>query len=62
MAPQNLKKSWHPSTFHNLEKVWKLEQKNEAERKKIEQLQQELREERSREDVQRMAVEAGVVK
>ena len=39
-----------------------MEQKNETERKKIEQLQQELREERSREEVQRMAVEAGVVK
>ena len=59
---QNLKKSWHPSTFSNLERVWKAEQKDEAERKKIAQLQQELKEERSREEMQRAAEDAGVVK
>ncbi len=59
---QNLKKSWHPSTFANLEKVWKAEQKDENERKKIEQLQQELKEERAREDLQRAAEDAGAVK
>ena len=60
--PQNLKKSWHPSTFHNLEKVWKLEQRHETEQKKIEQLQQELHEERSREEMHRVAVDAGAAK
>lgn len=57
-----MKKSWHPSTFHNLERKWKVEQKDDAERRKIAQLQQELREERAREDMQRMAVEAGAIK
>lgn len=57
-----MKKSWHPSTFSNLEKVWKAEQKNESEQKKIAQLQQELKEERAREEMQRAAVEAGAVK
>lgn len=58
----NLKKSWHPSTYHNLEKVWKAEQKHDAEKKKIEQLQKEIQEERAREDMHRMAVESGVIK
>ena len=59
---QNLKKSWHPQTFHNLERVWKAEQKDEREKKKIQDLQQEIQEERAREEMQRMAVEAGVSK
>ena len=57
-----MKKSWHPSTFANLEKVWKAEHKHETEQKKIAQLQQELKEERAREEMQRTAVEAGAVK
>ena len=59
---QNLKKSWHPSTFQNLEKVWKAEQRHDQERKKIEQLQQEIREERTREDMHRAAVDSGLIK
>ena len=59
---QNLKKSWHPSTFQNLEKVWKAEQRRDQEKKKIEQLQQEIREERSREDIHRAAVDSGLIK
>lgn len=57
-----MKKSWHPSTFANLEKVWVAEQKHETEQKKIAQLQQELKEERAREEIQQVAVDAGVVK
>ncbi|XP_069490798.1 pre-mRNA-splicing factor CWC25 homolog [Ambystoma mexicanum] len=58
----NLKKSWHPQTLRNVEKVWKAEQKHEAERKKIEELQRELREERAREEMQRYAENVGAVK
>ncbi|KAM4623261.1 pre-mRNA-splicing factor CWC25 homolog [Discoglossus pictus] len=58
----NLKKSWHPQTLRNVEKVWKAEQKHEAERKKIEELQRELREERAREEMQRYAEDTGAVK
>ncbi|ELW54869.1 Pre-mRNA-splicing factor CWC25 like protein [Tupaia chinensis] len=57
----NLKKSWHPQTLRNVEKVWKAEQKHEAERKKIEELQRELREERAREEMQRYAEDVGAV-
>lgn len=59
---QNLKKSWHPQTMKNIERVWKAEQKHEAEQKKIEELQKELREERAREEITRFAQESGALK
>lgn len=46
----------------NIERVWKAEQKYEAERKKIEELQKELKEERSREEMTRFAEETGAIK
>ncbi|KAI8497964.1 RNA-splicing factor [Branchiostoma belcheri] len=58
----NLKKSWHPQTLRNIERVWKAEQKHEDERRKIEQLQNELREEKAREDMQLFAEEQGAVR
>ncbi|XP_071772172.1 pre-mRNA-splicing factor CWC25 homolog [Centroberyx gerrardi] len=58
----NLKKSWHPQTMKNIERVWKAEQKYEAERKKIEELQKELREERAREEITKFAQETGALK
>ncbi|KAM4584118.1 pre-mRNA-splicing factor CWC25 homolog [Odontesthes bonariensis] len=58
----NLKKSWHPQTMKNIERVWKAEQKHEAERKKIEELQKELKEERAREEITKFAEEAGAIK
>lgn len=59
---QNLKKSWHPQTMKNIERVWKAEQKHEAERKKIEELQKELKNERAREEMTRYAEESGAIK
>lgn len=56
---QNMKKSWHPRTFHNIERVWKAEQKALAEKRQIEQLQKELAGERARDDIQRMAEDTG---
>ncbi|KAK7930739.1 hypothetical protein WMY93_007134 [Mugilogobius chulae] len=58
----NLKKSWHPQTMKNIERVWKAEQKHEAERKKIEELQKELKDERAREEMTRFAEESGAIK
>ncbi|XP_047221988.1 pre-mRNA-splicing factor CWC25 homolog [Girardinichthys multiradiatus] len=58
----NLKKSWHPQTMKNIERVWKAEQKYDAERKKIEELQKELKEERAREEITRYAEETGAIK
>ncbi|XP_026887706.2 pre-mRNA-splicing factor CWC25 homolog [Electrophorus electricus] len=58
----NLKKSWHPQTLKNIERVWKAEQKHEAERKKIEELQKELKDERAREEITKFAQETGTLK
>ncbi|XP_056264839.1 pre-mRNA-splicing factor CWC25 homolog isoform X2 [Pseudoliparis swirei] len=58
----NLKKSWHPQTMKNIERVWKAEQKHEAECKKIEELQKELKDERAREEITKFAQQAGSMK
>lgn len=58
----NLKKSWHPQTMKNIERVWKAEQKHEAECKKMEELQKELKEERAREEMTRFAENSGAIK
>ncbi|KAG1714935.1 SOSS complex subunit B1 [Nymphon striatum] len=61
LEEKNLKKSWHPSTLKNIERVWKAEQKHSAEQKKIEQLQKELHDERGREEMQQFAENKGVI-
>ncbi|KAI8382434.1 Pre-mRNA splicing factor-domain-containing protein [Blakeslea trispora] len=58
----NLKKSWHPATFKNQERVWKEEQKRKEEDRKLDQLKKELAEERQLQDLQRMQEEAGTKK
>lgn len=58
----NLKKSWHTQTIQNLERVWKAEKKDEEEKRKMEQLQKELREERSRNDFLELQEQAGLIK
>lgn len=57
-----MKKSWHPQTMKNIERVWKAEQKHEAECKKIEELQKELKDERAREEITKFAQETGALK
>eukprot|EP00730_Choanoeca_flexa_P014060 TRINITY_DN6010_c0_g1_i1.p1 TRINITY_DN6010_c0_g1~~TRINITY_DN6010_c0_g1_i1.p1 ORF type:complete len:410 (+),score=66.42 TRINITY_DN6010_c0_g1_i1:43-1272(+) len=55
----NFKKSWHPHTRHNIEKVWKAEQQALAEKRKTEQLMKELHEERAREEIAKVAEDTG---
>ncbi|KAF9565143.1 RNA-splicing factor [Mortierella alpina] len=55
----NLKKSWHPGTFRNQEKVWKEERKAADEEKKLQQLRKELEEERQIQELQRIQEQAG---
>ena len=57
-----MKKSWHPLTMQNQERKWKAEQANEAEKKKLEELRQQLADERAREEMETMAVDAGLKK
>ncbi|KAG0242209.1 RNA-splicing factor [Actinomortierella wolfii] len=55
----NLKKSWHPGTFRNQEKVWKQERQAAEEQKKLQQLRKELEEERQIQELQRIQEAAG---
>lgn len=48
----NLKKSWHPSTLKNQERVWKAQQQDESEKKKVEMLRKELQAQREKEEFQ----------
>ncbi|XP_076176652.1 uncharacterized protein LOC143151434 [Ptiloglossa arizonensis] len=57
----NLKKSWHPSTMKNIEKVWKAEQQQNQEKKKIAELKKEIEMEKDREDMKKYAEEQGVI-
>lgn len=57
----NLKKSWHPSTMKNIEKVWKAEQQQSQEKKKIAELKKEIEIEKDREDIKKYAMEQGVI-
>jgi len=57
-----LKKSWHPSTLKNIEKVWLLEQKQKDEEKRTEALRKELEEERRAEELRRLEEQSGRVK
>ena len=51
---QNLKKSWHPLTKYNLEKVWKAEQSADKEKAKLDQLRKEKQQERELEELQKL--------
>ncbi|KAF9104154.1 RNA-splicing factor [Mortierella sp. GBA35] len=55
----NLKKSWHPGTFRNQEKVWKEERKAADEEKKIQQIRKELEEERQIQELQQLREQNG---
>ncbi|RUS28112.1 hypothetical protein BC938DRAFT_482305, partial [Jimgerdemannia flammicorona] len=58
----NLKKSWHPGTFRNQEKVWKEERKAAEEEKKIAQKRKELEEERQIQELQQIQESSGARK
>ncbi|XP_054015288.1 pre-mRNA-splicing factor CWC25 homolog [Hylaeus anthracinus] len=57
----NLKKSWHPSTMKNIEKVWKAEQQQNQEKRKIAELKKEIEMEKDREDMKKYAEDQGVI-
>jgi len=57
----NLKKSWHPCTMKNVEKVRKAEQQNHQENKRIAELKREIEIEKDREDIKKYAMEQGVI-
>ncbi len=56
------KKRWNPGNIKNVEEVWKKEQAKKEEEKKIKELQKEYAEERNREALDELQVQAGVKK
>lgn len=50
----NMKKSWHPVLLKNQEQVWQAEREAAAERKKIQELQRQIKEERELLHMQRL--------
>ena len=58
----NFKKSWHPATRANLEKVWLAEQKADEEVFRLEQLKKEIKEEREKDSWLKIQEETGYIK
>ncbi|KAI8590934.1 Pre-mRNA splicing factor-domain-containing protein [Geranomyces variabilis] len=58
----NLKKSWHPGTLRNQEKVWKRERDADEEKKKLDQLLKEKMEERQMMELQALNEATGKAK
>ncbi len=54
------KKSWHTATIRNAERVWKAEQKQKAELRKLEQLRKEKDEERQIEELRKLQRASGL--
>lgn len=50
------KKTWHPSTLQNSERVWVAEQKDAAEKRRIEELTKRVREEQQVRELEEMQV------
>lgn len=50
------KKTWHPSTLQNSERVWVAEQKDAAEKRRIEELTKQVREEQQVRELEEMQV------
>lgn len=50
------KKTWHPSTLQNSERVWIAEQKDAAEKRRIEELTKQVREEQQVRELEEMQV------
>jgi len=55
------KKTWHPGSFKNIEKVWIAEQNFKNQEKRKAELLKKLKEERASEDLKKLQVEAGII-
>ncbi|XP_010508324.1 PREDICTED: pre-mRNA-splicing factor CWC25 homolog [Camelina sativa] len=55
------KKGWHTGSLRNIEKVWKAEQKHEAEQKKLEELRLQIQQEKERSEFGEIKEQAGLV-
>ncbi|KAL5281233.1 CWC25 family protein [Megaselia abdita] len=57
----NLKKSWHPHTIKNQEKVWKAEQAKMSEEKRMRELEKEIRDEKDRDELRKHGQSSGIL-
>uniref|UniRef100_A0A182LZZ6 CBF1-interacting co-repressor CIR N-terminal domain-containing protein n=1 Tax=Anopheles culicifacies TaxID=139723 RepID=A0A182LZZ6_9DIPT len=57
----NTKKSWHPNTMKNQERVWKAEQQEAAEKRRLNELRREIDEERNREELKNIGQKSGIL-
>uniref|UniRef100_A0A182KGD2 Cir_N domain-containing protein n=1 Tax=Anopheles christyi TaxID=43041 RepID=A0A182KGD2_9DIPT len=57
----NTKKSWHPNTMKNQERVWKAEQQEAAEKRRLKELRREIDEERNREELKSIGQKSGIL-
>ncbi|KAI3641816.1 hypothetical protein MIR68_000085 [Amoeboaphelidium protococcarum] len=57
----NLKKSWHPATRANLEKVWIAEEKAKKEHQRLDELKKEIQREREAQSLREMQEKSGFV-
>ncbi|KAF6136467.1 hypothetical protein GIB67_035026 [Kingdonia uniflora] len=55
------KKGWHTGSLRNIENVWNVEQKHNAEEKKLEELQKHIHEERERSEFRFLQEQAELV-
>ncbi|XP_010518014.1 PREDICTED: pre-mRNA-splicing factor CWC25 homolog [Camelina sativa] len=55
------KKGWHTGSLRNIEKVWKAEQKHEAEQKKLEELRLQIHQETECSEFREIKEQAGLV-
>ena len=54
------KKGWHPGSYQNQQKKWKLEQEALAEQKRVEELRKEHARDRERQELDALAAAAGL--
>jgi len=54
------KKSWHTGSLKHIEKVWKAEQRNEEEQRKLKELKKQLEQERDLRKLQEIKDESGL--
>lgn len=55
------KKGWHTGSLRNIENVWKAEQKQEAEQRKLEELRKQIGEERKLAEYRQLQEQAGLI-
>ena len=48
------KKGWHTRILHNIENVWKVEQKHESEQKKLEELRKQIQDKREQSEFRQL--------